>query len=87
MASIEATIETEVRKAAQTAVREMVLNAVAPEYLSVRQASTYLGLSKAQLDVWRSKGCGGPPFYKHGHLVKYKRTELDSWMASKRRAG
>jgi excisionase family DNA binding protein len=87
MTSLETLIEERVREAAARAVAEYVSDSVAPMYLSVQQAATYLGLSKSQLDIWRSQGCGGPPFYKHGHLVKYKRSELDSWMAGKRRAG
>jgi excisionase family DNA binding protein len=87
MLAVDKMIEDRVREIAARAVAEFVSDAVAPMYLSVQQAATYLGLSKSQLDVWRSQGTGGPPFYKHGHLVKYKRSELDSWMASKRRSG
>ena len=87
MSAIDQLIEERVREAAARAVAEYVTDSVAPMYLSVQQAATYLGLSKSQLDVWRSHGCGGPPFYKYGHLVKYKRSELDGWMAAKRRAG
>lgn len=87
MIEVDKLIEERVREAAARAVADYVSDAVAPMFLSVQQAASYLGLSKSQLDVWRSQGCGGPPYYKHGHLVKYKRSELDSWMAGKRRAG
>ena len=83
--NLDETVRETVREEVQRFLAEQVSPPCA-EYLSVREAATYLGLSKAQLDIWRSKGVGGPPWYKHGHLVKYRRSELDAWMAPKRRA-
>lgn len=49
--------------------------------LTAEDAAKYLGLSYKILANQRSQGIG-PPFYKAGKFVFYKRDDLDSWMAS-----
>jgi len=58
------------------------LRPVRAEYLPTEDAATYLGLSSYLLEQWRSKG-GGPRFVKLAKLVRYPRTELDSFMLSR----
>ena len=53
------------------------------EYLNTRQAAQYLGLSKQQLELWRAKG-GGPLYTKLARIVRYKRSDLDAFMAKHR---
>jgi predicted DNA-binding transcriptional regulator AlpA len=51
--------------------------------LTPRQAAHYLGISEAALRLWRSR-CEGPRFFKAGHkLIRYRRTDLDSWIESR----
>ena len=53
--------------------------------LRVRDAARYLGLSKSFLDKLRLTG-DGPAFFKLGRkVVAYRREDLDSWLAGKRR--
>ena len=49
----------------------------------VRQAASYLGLSKSFLDKARIYG-GGPAFAKFGTAVVYSTDDLDAWMAANR---
>lgn len=80
---ITALIRETVREAvAQTAA---ALQQPQREYLNSEEASAYLGLSKVQLEIWRSQG-DGPPYIKLSRLVRYKKSDLDSWMAARRQS-
>ncbi|MBX3363754.1 MAG: helix-turn-helix domain-containing protein [Phycisphaeraceae bacterium] len=63
---------------------------VTPEYLDSAQASVYLGMSQDWLAKARSDG-GGPNYSKvsgsRGGAVRYKRTDLDKFMAARRTGG
>jgi len=54
-------------------------------YLSTREAATYLGVSKTFLEHRRLSG-GGPPYSKIGggrtSLVRYAKEDLDAWMVA-----
>jgi excisionase family DNA binding protein len=52
--------------------------------LNVSEAARYTGLSEAFLNRLRCTG-GGCPFYKVGTRILYNRSDLDSWLASRRR--
>ncbi len=52
--------------------------------LTVPVAAGYLGLSVSTLNKLRVFG-GGPIFLKLGRRVAYDVTDLDAWLASKRR--
>ena len=49
------------------------------------EAADYLGLSKNTLNRWRHTG-DGPRFVKLGRAVRYRREDLDEWVASCSRA-
>ena len=53
-------------------------------YLNPRQAASYLGLSERTLDRFRVSG-DGPVFHRFGSQVRYKRADLESWAATRRR--
>ena len=76
-----ATIRTDVGDAAESPDRS-----AAGPYLRTQQAAEYLGLKKATLEFYRSRG-GGPRFLKLGgtRAVRYLRADLDEW-ARRRRA-
>jgi len=63
---------------------------VAPEYLDTAQASVYLGMSQDWLAKARCEGFG-PPYSKvsdsRGGAVRYKRSDLDKFMAARREGG
>jgi excisionase family DNA binding protein len=51
--------------------------------LTTRQAAKYMGISEGVLRLWRSLG-KGPIFFKAGEkLVRYRRSDLDSWIESR----
>jgi len=43
------------------------------------------GVLRGTLEQWRSNGSKGPPFYKFGHKVRYKRSEVLAWIEESRR--
>lgn len=47
------------------------------------KAAHYIGISVHLLNKWRSQG-KGPPYYKLGGIVKYKRKDLDEWVEAQR---
>jgi predicted DNA-binding transcriptional regulator AlpA len=49
-----------------------------------KEAAGRIGLKPHTLDNWRSLGVG-PPFYKLGGRIVYDDTEVDAWLASRRR--
>ena len=55
------------------------------EYLGVEEAAAFVGLSKVQLDEWRSRNTGGPAFHKVGRRVVYAISDLRAFMAANRR--
>ena len=58
-----------------------------PELLSTREAAEYLGVRVHSLEVWRCNGRYFIPYVKIGRLVKYKRLDLDAWIASRTISG
>jgi len=54
------------------------------EYLSVQEAADFLGLSKIQLDMWRTQEPGGPAWCKVGRRVLYAVRDLRAFMAAHR---
>ena len=52
--------------------------------INQKQAAEHLGLPERSLENYRLRG-GGPPFYKLGARVVYESTELDVWLAARRR--
>lgn len=51
--------------------------------LSPKQAAKYVGISEAALRLWRAEG-KGPRFFRAGEkLVRYRRTDLDSWIEAR----
>ena len=54
-----------------------------PNTLTPKQAAKYVGISEAALRLWRSEG-KGPRHFKAGEkLVRYRRTDLDSWIEAR----
>lgn len=47
-------------------------------------AAKYLGLTKATLEAWRTRG-GGPRFLKLGKAVRYRKEDLDTFIVSRLR--
>lgn len=55
-------------------------------YLSRRQAAAYLNISVATLARWASRGTG-PAHFKLAGLTRYLRSDLDAFLAERRKQG
>ncbi len=50
--------------------------------LTIDQAAAYLSIPKATLYTWRTRRAGfGPRAVKLGGCLRYRRVDLDSWVA------
>ena len=47
------------------------------QFLNTARAAHYLGYSKSTLEWYRGQGTG-PVYYKTGHRVRYKQSDLDA---------
>jgi predicted DNA-binding transcriptional regulator AlpA len=77
------TKKTDRRAAMDAAIAQQRAELPAPRYLDTVQAAAYLGITRKQLESWRSLGCG-PAYCKVGRLVRYSVADLDAWMAERR---
>lgn len=58
-----------------------------PNVVDDRGAAKYVGVTRATLRLWRANG-EGPPFFKAGkRLVRYRRVDLDNWIAARTQFG
>lgn len=48
-----------------------------------REAASILDVKSQTMSVWRLRGCG-PAFFKIGRLVKYRLSDLASYIESRR---
>ena len=55
------------------------------ELLSEKEAAQHLTCSPGTLSVWRSTGRYNLPFLKVGRMVRYRRADLDAWLANRTR--
>jgi predicted DNA-binding transcriptional regulator AlpA len=54
------------------------------ELLSIDDLSRLAGISRSGLAKWRAAG-RGPTFIKVGRAVRYCRSDVDAWLASRKR--
>lgn len=52
-----------------------------PNLMNIQQAAEYLGLSVGTMYQWRSQH--KVPYIKVGHKVKFKKGQLDQWLAER----
>ena len=50
-------------------------------------AADYLGVTKGTLEIWASTGRYELPYVKVGARAKYRRSELDKWIARRTNQG
>jgi excisionase family DNA binding protein len=53
------------------------------ELLSRKEAAAYLGIAENTLAIWKCTGRYGLPFVKMGRLVKYRKVDLDAFIANR----
>ena len=50
------------------------------------EAAAYVGLAETTLETDRCTGRMGIPFLRLGRRIKYRRADLDTWLAKKAKA-
>ena len=55
--------------------------------LSNEEAAYYIGVRRETLDAWRCTGRQQIPHIKVGRLVKYRKSDLDAWLETRRITG
>ena len=55
------------------------------ELLDEKAAAEFLQVAPGTLSVWRSTGRYGIPFVKVGRRVRYRRSDLEVWLARRTR--
>jgi len=53
------------------------------DLLNVDEAADFLGITSHTLDVWRCTKRHLIPYLKVGRLVKYRKSDLEIWLASR----
>jgi excisionase family DNA binding protein len=54
------------------------------ELLSREQAAKMLGVETHTLAVWATTGRYSLPFYRVGKFAKYRRADIEQWLAGRR---
>jgi excisionase family DNA binding protein len=68
---------------AQSAVSQIIKNQSTDPLFTPKETSEYLGITKDTLSVWRCVGRYNIPYLKVGRLVKYRKSDLDAWLAGR----
>jgi len=58
---------------------------ISRDLLDEKAAADFLQLAPGTLSVWRSTGRYCIPFVKVGRRVRYRRADLETWLASRTR--
>ena len=67
----------------QNALASILKNRSSDPLLPPSEAAAYIGVSENTLSVWRCVGRYAIPFIKVGRLVRYRRSDLDTWLESR----
>lgn len=51
-------------------------------FMNTKQAANHLSLARQTLEKWRCTG-GGPPFVRHGRMIRYRVSDLEEWAQGK----
>ena len=51
---------------------------VADPFMTTVEASAYLAIPVPTLKRWRRHDAG-PPYLKHGNVIRYRRSSVDAW--------
>jgi excisionase family DNA binding protein len=54
------------------------------EFLTTKEAAAHLDVTEHTLCVWRSSGRYRIRFYRIGRNVRYRRSDLDAWLESRK---
>lgn len=60
---------------------ENLLNILRPALMTQAEAAKYLGTTVGTLNTWRHHGKNPIPFVRWGNRVKYRKEDIDKWVA------
>jgi predicted DNA-binding transcriptional regulator AlpA len=85
--SLDSTIREIVRSELAEMLPKMLPNP-ADEYLTTRQVAELTGLSVQFFEMGRSRDAGDqPPYCRVGRRIVYRRSDVEQWLASRKRGG
>lgn len=58
---------------------------MADQMLNTERTAEHIGVSPKTIRRWRYEGTG-PPAHKVGAAVRYRRSDIDAWLAARRSA-
>jgi hypothetical protein len=58
-------------------------NVLSEEYFEQSVIARRLKMSEKSLESWRCRGCG-PPFIRVGRLIRYRWSDVEGWLDSRR---
>lgn len=61
---------------------DSILNVLTPVLMTQAQAAAYLGTTVGTLNTWRHLGKNPIPYVRWGNRVKYRKSDIDQWVAS-----
>lgn len=59
--------------------------AAAAQYMTAKELAEMIGVTTDTLYQWRYRGTHGPKYSKLGGFVRYKRSDVDKWIAANER--
>jgi excisionase family DNA binding protein len=54
------------------------------EFFNNKESAKYLGVTPGTLEVWRCENRYAIPFFRVGSRIRYRRTDLDAFLLSRR---
>lgn len=57
---------------------------LASDLLDEKQAADFLSVKPGTLAIWRCTGRWSLPFLRVGRAVRYRRSDLEAWLATRR---
>ena len=61
----------------------MATATLSSDLLTAIEAAEFIGVQVQTLAVWRTSGRYDLPFIKVGRLIKYRRSDLEKWLADR----
>lgn len=62
--------------------RDAITQAMSGRLWTREEAAAYLNLKVKTIDAWRVSGKNSIPFVKMGSAVRYRKSDLDAWIAA-----
>lgn len=67
----------------ENTIAAILKNSSSDPLLAPIEAARYIGVTENTLSVWRCVGRYAIPFIKVGRLVRYRQSDLETWLESR----